>query len=66
MELFHIGVKSKIIAAVHSRSAKRRRWGIDAMFDSYEFRDHPFARALWAAPVRREQAAKIVERITID
>jgi hypothetical protein len=57
MELFHIGVRSKIIAAVYSRSAKRRRWGVDAMFDSYEFRDHPLASARWAAPARREQAA---------
>ena len=61
MELFHIGVKSKIIEALHSSSAKRRRWGFDAMFDSYEFRDHPFASARWAAPAQREQAKKIVE-----
>ena len=57
MELFHIGVKSKIIAAVYSRSAKRRRWGVEAMFDSYEFRDHPLANARWTAGARREQAA---------
>jgi hypothetical protein len=37
MGLFRIGVRSKIIEAVWSRSAKRRRWGVDAMFDSYEF-----------------------------
>jgi hypothetical protein len=61
MELFHIGVKSKIIEALHSGSAKRRRWGFDAMFDSYEFRDHPLASARWAAPAQREQAKKIVE-----
>jgi hypothetical protein len=61
MELFHIGVKSKIIEALHSSSAKRRRWGFDAMFDSYEFRDHPFASARWAAPAQREQAKKIME-----
>ena len=61
MELFRIGVKSKILEAVYSRSAKRRRWGFDAMFDSYEFRDHPFASARWAAPARREQAAKAVD-----
>ena len=57
MALFRIGVQSKIIAAVYSRSAKRRRWGIDAMFDSYEFRDHPLASARWSAPARRERAA---------
>ena len=55
LELFHIGVKSKIIAAIYSRSAKRRRWGFDAMFDSYEFRDHLFASAWWAAPARRSR-----------
>ena len=43
MELFRIGVRSKILEAVYSRSAKRRRWGFDAMFDSYEFRDQLFA-----------------------
>jgi hypothetical protein len=46
IELFRIGVRSKIIGAVYSRSAKRRRWGFDAMFDSYEFRDHPFVNGL--------------------
>ena len=50
MERFHIGVKSKIIEAIYSHSAKRRRWGFDAMFDSYEFRNHLFAHAWWAAP----------------
>jgi hypothetical protein len=61
MELFHIGVRFKILGAVYSRSAKRRRWGFDAMFDSNEFRDHPLASARWAAPARREQAAKAVD-----
>jgi hypothetical protein len=61
MELFHIGVRSKILEAVYSRSAKRRRWGFDAMFDSYEFRDHPFASARWASPTQRERARKVVE-----
>ena len=56
MELFRIGVRSKIIGAMYSRSAKRRRWGFDAMFDSYEFRDHPFASARWGAPAQRERA----------
>ena len=37
--LFHLGVRSKIMEAMNSRSAKRRRWGFDAMSDSYEFRD---------------------------
>jgi hypothetical protein len=60
MELFRIGVRSKILQAVHSRSAKRRRWGFDAMFDSYEFRDQLFASAL-LAPAPREQAAKFVD-----
>ena len=48
MDLFRIGVRSKILEAVWSCSAKRRRWGFDAMFDSYEFRDHLFASALLA------------------
>jgi hypothetical protein len=60
MELFRIGVKSKILEAVYSRSAKRRRWAIDAMFDSYEFRDDPLASARWAASAQRESAAKDV------
>jgi hypothetical protein len=55
MELFRIGVRSKILQAVYSRSAKRRRWGFDAMFDSYEFRDHLFGAAL-LAPAPRERA----------
>ena len=42
---------------VQPQRCKRRRWGFDAMFDSYEFRDHPFANARWAAPARRERAA---------
>ena len=45
MELFHSGVKGKIIAAICSPSAKRRRWGYDAMADAIEFRDSPFASA---------------------
>jgi hypothetical protein len=55
--LFRIGVKSKILEAVGSSSAKRRRWGVDAMFDSYEFRDNPFASARWAMSAQRERAA---------
>ena len=67
MGLFRIGVQSKIMAAVLSRSAKRRRWGFDAMFDSYEFRDHPLASARWSAPVRREQAARVVDaRVVLE
>jgi hypothetical protein len=61
MELFHIGVKSKILEAVYSRSAKRRRWGYDALCDSYEFRDHPLASARWVAPAQCEQAKKVVD-----
>jgi hypothetical protein len=59
MGLFRMGVQSKIMAAVYSRSAKRRRWGIDAMFESYEFRDSPFASARWGASMRRERAAVV-------
>jgi hypothetical protein len=58
IELFRIGVKSKILQAVYSRSAKRRRWGFDAMFDSYEFRDQLFAGAL-LAPAPREVAKAV-------
>jgi hypothetical protein len=61
IELFRLGVRCKIMDAVYSRSAKRRRWGFDAMFDSCEFRDHPFASARWAAPAQRERAKKVVE-----
>jgi hypothetical protein len=60
IELFRIGVKSKILEAVYSRSAKRRRWGFDAMFDSYEFRDHLFADAKLLAPAPR-QVTKVAE-----
>jgi hypothetical protein len=59
MELFRIGVRSKIIEAVWSRSAKRRRWGFDAIFDSYEFRDQVADYALLApAPRQRAKAAQ--------
>ena len=58
MELFRIGVRSKIIQAVLSKSSKRQRWGVDALYDSYEFRDSPFASAKWFAPAQRESAAK--------
>jgi hypothetical protein len=61
MELFHIGVKSKILEAIYSPSARRRRWGYDAMFDSYEFRDHPFASAKWFAPAPCERAPAVVD-----
>ena len=59
MELFRIGVKSKILEAVYSRSAKRRRWGYDALFDSYEFRDNLFASA--SAPAQRERVPAVVD-----
>ena len=52
MELFHTGVKGKIIAAIYSPSAKRRHWGADAMFDAIEFRDSPFASARAPSPPR--------------
>jgi hypothetical protein len=61
MELFRIGVKSKILEAVYSRSASRRRGAVDAMFDSYEFRDHPLASARWAAPAQHERAPAAVD-----
>jgi hypothetical protein len=61
MELFRIGVKSKILEAVGSSSARRRRWGLDALFDSYEFRDSLFASAKWFAPAQRERAPAVVD-----
>jgi hypothetical protein len=61
MDLFRIGVRSKIMDAVYSRSAKRRRWGFDAMFDSYDFGNHPFASARWAAPAPRKRSAPVVD-----
>ena len=63
MELFHIGVKSRIIEAVYSRSAKRRRWGYDAMADAIEFRDSPFASARVAPPPRPARVAAGVRLI---
>jgi hypothetical protein len=59
MELFRIGVKSKIIEAVYSPSAKRRRWGYDALCDSYEFRDSLFAGAGLLAPAPCERSAPV-------
>jgi hypothetical protein len=59
MELFRIGVKSKILEAVYSPHAKRRRWGFDALCESYEFRDNLFARAL--APAPRERVPAVVD-----
>ena len=61
MELFHIGVKSKIIEAVLSKSSKRQRWGVDALCESYEFRDSPFASAKWFAPAQRERAPAVID-----
>ena len=61
MDLFRIGVRSKIIEAVYSPNAKRRRWGFDAMMESYEFRDQVSAYALLApAPRRRGRSAPVV------
>jgi hypothetical protein len=53
MDLFRQGVKSKIIQAVLSKSAKRQRWGCDAMFDSYEFRDQVAEYAVFAPAPRQ-------------
>ena len=55
MWMFRSGVRSKILEAVWSRIAKRRRWGYDAMFDSYEFRDSQSAYA-FVAPAPRQRA----------
>ena len=57
MALFHTGVKAKIIEALHSGSAKRRRWAADAMFDAIEFRDSPFASARAPPPPRPAKVA---------
>ena len=61
MWLFRSGVRSKITAAIYSGSAKRRRWGFDAMFDLYEFRDqwsNPALLMLAPASRRRAKAPK--------
>jgi hypothetical protein len=61
MWLFRSGVRSKITAAIYSGSAKCRRWGFDAMFDSYEFRDqwsNPALLMLAPASRRRVKAPK--------
>jgi hypothetical protein len=62
MDLFRSGVRSKIMEAVWSRSAKRRRWGFDAMFDSYEFRGQssdPAWLMLARAPRPRAKAPEV-------
>jgi hypothetical protein len=61
MELFRIGVKSKIIQAVLSKSAKKQRWGVDALCESYEFRDQLLASNLLLAPAQRERAPVVVD-----
>jgi hypothetical protein len=61
MELFRIGVKSKIIQAVLSKSAKKQRWGVDALCESYEFRDQLLASHLLLAPAPRERALAVVD-----
>jgi hypothetical protein len=61
MELFRIGVKSKIIQAVLSKSAKKQRWGVDALCESYEFRDQLLASHLLLAPAPRERAPAVVD-----
>jgi hypothetical protein len=64
MELFRIGVKSKILEAVYSPHAKRRRWGFDALCESYEFRDNLFARAL--APARERVPAVVDAQLVLE
>ena len=62
MWLFRSGVRTKITAAIYSGSAKRRRWGFDAMFNSYEFRDqwsNPALLMLAPASRRRAKAPKV-------
>jgi hypothetical protein len=59
MDLFRIGVKSKIIEAVLSKSAKKQRWGVDALCESYEFRDQLVASNLLLAPAPRERSAPV-------
>jgi hypothetical protein len=56
MWLFRVGVRSKIIRALHSESASRQRWGCDAFCESYEFRDHVAAGAMAFAPAPRQRA----------
>ena len=50
-------MRSKILEAVYSRSAKRRRWAADAMFDAIEFSDSPFASARAPPPPRPARVA---------
>jgi hypothetical protein len=61
MDLFRSGVKSKIIQAVLSKSAKKQRWGVDALCESYEFRDQLLASNLLLAPAPRERAPAVVD-----
>jgi hypothetical protein len=61
MDLFRSGVKSKIIQAVLSKSAKKQRWGVDALCESYEFRDQLLASNLLLAPAPRERAPVVVD-----
>jgi hypothetical protein len=55
MWLFRSGVRSKIIGAIYSGKAARRRWGFEAMADSYEFRDQA-AVCAFLVPARRRRA----------
>ena len=66
MDLFRIGVRSKILEAVWSRSAKRRRWGYDAMFDSYEFRDCLLASAKLLAPAPKQRAKVVDAQLVLE
>jgi hypothetical protein len=63
MDLFHDRVKSTIIEALYSGSAKRRRWAADAMFDAIEFSDSPFASARVAPPPRPARVAASVRLV---
>ena len=66
MDLFRIGVRSKILEAVWSRSAKRRRWGYDAMFNSYEFRDCLLASAKLLAPAPKQRAKVVDAQLVLE
>ena len=63
MALFRMGVRSKITGAIYSGRAKKRQWGFDALFDSYEFRDQAFSSVglLARAPRGRARASPVVD-----
>jgi hypothetical protein len=60
MYFYRLGVRDKIIRAVNSKNPKRQRWGVDALWESYEFRDSRSDVAV-LAPAPRQRAPAVVD-----